>query len=71
MMATDEAVTRTIRYRGRTKAGRATSGSTRTDDLGAWVEQRWRQGWRYLVVTEGDIEVAGISVLDGTWWSER
>lgn len=66
---------RSIRYHGRTAAGRATTGRTRVDDLGAWVEERWRQNWRWLIVEEdrpdGRIQVGGISRLDGTWWSER
>lgn len=59
---------REVRYRGTTKKGHRVSGSMRTSDLPAWVEKKYQQGYRYLEVTEDGVQVAGISVLDGTWW---
>lgn len=61
---------REVRYRGTTKKGRRVSGAMRTSDLAAWVEKKYQQGYRYLEVTEDGVQVAGISVLDGTWWEK-
>lgn len=60
------------RFAGTVRSGRRCVGETSTPDLPAWVEAKYRSGWRDLSVMRGGDEVAGISQLNGrrTWWAE-
>ncbi len=64
-----------IEYRGRAKDGSPRVGKAQVDDVAAFVEARYRAGWRELVVLRQGHEVGGITRhLDpgrSAWWSER
>ena len=67
---------RTIRYVGQVKDGTGRTGQVTTDDLQAWVYQKFLTGWRKLAVTHADVEVGGIGTPPGEptrhyWWAER
>jgi hypothetical protein len=59
-------------YRGRDRRVRGQSGSIPAGDLVAFVEARFRAGWRSLVVERAGQLVGGVSRLDGrrSWWAE-
>jgi hypothetical protein len=74
----DEPQPRRVTYTGVRRNGQTVAGQGRIEDLAAWVEQRYRQRWRSLVVRSLDTaemtEVGGIFRDDRAgrriWWAD-
>jgi hypothetical protein len=62
-------------YRGQLRSGAPITGTASTDDLMAFVKQRYDRRWQALTVTRNGEEVGGISrhpdTGKRTWWAER
>lgn len=61
------------RFTGRDRQGTARTGATETRDVAAFVETRYRQGWRELTVRDADGEKVGEifrhpDTNERTWW---
>lgn len=63
-----------VDWRGVSRSGMACTGRLETDDLEAFVQARFRTGWRWLQVVShpAGLPVGGINQLHGRrgWWSE-
>lgn len=63
-----------VRYKGRMRNGVASAGVIDVADLGVWVENKFRAGWRTLTAFTDDEQVGGIGPDPSderrrTWWA--